>query len=149
MKDLKINVLNITETSYEDGTCWAEYYFKNKLGYFISSEIDEDTSIEDMNNKINGDIEIYNKLITKKNIKECGEYLASIIEECRQSENEMWFVEYEDLNKFIGYNKEKQAEFLEELEKEVSELKIEEYIIFHEGRIVITVYGGVITKFLF
>ena len=76
----------------------------------------------------------------------CSPYLASIIQDCLQSENEMWFVEDDD-EEFEELNQDEN--FLPNLELEVKKLGLEYYIRFEEDDCHITVYGGVITKFLF
>ena len=135
----KIKVQRIMETTYEDGTYWIEYLVNDKkLGYEISEEIEEDI-VKELQNWI------YNKkfnseqLTKKKDIEECSSCLAEIIEQCRQSENEIWFIEEDEITE----------EEVKKLEDEVNKLGIEDYVTFYEDGCVITVYGGIITQFLF
>ena len=147
MKEIKVE--RIMETSYEDGTNWVEYKIGNRWGYEITEEVAEgDEGIyqswidsEKVNTK---------NLVEKINIENCSIYLAEIIENCRQSDNEMWFVEFEDLEEVVGTTEEDVIEnFLLELQEETIKLGIEDYVNFNEDDCAITVYGGVITKFLF
>lgn len=130
----KVNIKRVMPTSYEDGTWWIEYVVNDRLGYEISdcnsaSHLKEDS------------------LVNKPVIDICSDFLKNIIEECRESENEMWFVEQTDLNDFVHFDEQEQ--FLKELQEEVQSLGLEEYITFFEDDAVVTVYGGVITRFLF
>ena len=72
-------------------------------------------------------------------IRQLFKYLAEIIEECRESENEMWFVEEDEITE----------EEAMKISDEVERLGIEDYVRFYEDGCAITIYGGVITRFLF
>ena len=68
-------------------------------------------------------------------------YLQKIIMECMSSDNEMWFVEYDDkeINELIISN----PYMLSELEYEVWNFGLDDVIRFGEDDCYITVYGGV------
>lgn len=116
-----MKIFDVTRTSYEDNSYWVHYEIDGKIGYEI--------------------------IETKPILEEaCSPYLASIIKDCLQSENEMWFVEFDD-EEFDELNQDEN--FLPNLELEVKKLGLDDYIKFGEDECHITVYGGVITKFLF
>lgn len=145
----EIKVERIMETTYEDGTSWVEYTTPNgSLGYEVTEDYEEGDEKE-LEKEINDDEITYNGMIDKKYISVCSEYLAGIIEECRQSDNEMWYIEYEELQEELSVCKDEVDNFIVKLQDEVNRLDIQEYITFYEDGCVITVYGGVITKFLF
>lgn len=146
IKDIKI--MNIMGTTFGDNTCWLEYKVNEKLGYEILENITEDG--EELIKKMieNGRLS-REKLIGKKCISECGKYLGEIIEECRQSDNEMWFVEFDELKEELSVCDDEVEGFISKLEEEVIKLGLENYITFYEDGTAITVYGGVIAKFLF
>ena len=147
--DEKINILDILDTTYEDNTQWVEYCINGKYGYEIESNISGSDMI--LIEKKYNDIRNKKNLIEKKNIDECSMYLHRLIEECRQSENEMLYIEYEDIESFFDMCKS--IEDIENailgLKKEIHNLKIYDYIVFDENDCLITVYGDVITRFLF
>lgn len=130
----RVQIKRIMPTSYEDGTWWIEYAINDRYGYEISNYNSASHLKED-------------NLINKPVIDVCSDFLKYIIEECRESENEMWFVEQTDLNDFVHFDEQK--DFIENLRDEVQSLGLEEYITFYEDEAVVTVYGGVITEFLF
>lgn len=146
IKDIKI--MNIMGAMFGDNTYWLEYKVNEKLGYEILENITEDG--EELINKMveNGKIS-REKLIGKKCISECSKYLEEIIEECRQSDNEMLFVEFDELKEELSACDDEIEGFIGKLEEEVIRLGLENYITFYEDGTAITVYGGVITKFLF
>lgn len=79
-------------------------------------------------------------MISKRiKISECSELLAEIIEECRQSENQMWFVEFGTMK--LGNVKR--------IKEEVKKLGLEDCITFLEDDCLITVYGGVLDEIIF
>ena len=61
----------------------------------------------------------------------------------------MWFVEWEDLEEILSNDEGDIKSFLAILKDEVEKLELSDYIKFEEDGVAITVYGGVITKFLF
>lgn len=137
MKSKCFKIFRIMETSYEDGTSWVEYICNGKYGYEIIEDIKEIKSFNEI------------QICNKPNLNICSNYLAEIIEECRQSENEMWFVEWEDLEEILSNDEGDIKSFLAILKDEVEKLELSDYIKFEEDGVAITVYGGVITKFLF
>ena len=135
---MDIRLYKIMETSYGDYTYWLEYKINGCFGYIITDDPNKYTT-EKLNSMI------YELFIDKKHINVCSKYLAAIIEECRQSDNDMYFVEYGELEE----DHPNVNEFLEELQKEIHLLGISPYVKLNEDGCYITVYGGVITKFLF
>lgn len=133
-----IRVREIMETTFENGTCWVEYEVGNKIGYIISEEFEENEEkvVQGLIDSGNFDIE---KLINKIDITTCSEKLYELVENCRQSENEMWFVEEGELSE----------EEIEKLEKEVDVLGINDYVTFYEDDTLVTVWGGAPEQFLF
>ncbi|HBJ1651322.1 hypothetical protein FDA33_10060 [Clostridium botulinum] len=127
----KVIITNISKTTYDNETYWIEYKVNDKFGYEISSE-DREFKFND-------------KFINKKDLSICSSYLKSIINKCLESDNEMFFEEYEDFNKIISGDNT----FLDKLKKEIAALGIQDVIIFDEDGCAITVYGEVITRFLF
>lgn len=136
-----VTVERIMSTSYDDGTSWSEYSTPIGLGYEITTEYEEG---EECKVKIDPE-----KLTNKKSIYQCSNYLGKIIEQCRQSDNDMWFVEWEDLQEEISLDKEVQEDFLDELNTEIEKLGLKDYVKTYEDDCAVTVYGGVITEFLF
>ena len=140
----------IMDTTYEDGSVWVGYTINGNWGYEISySYQDTQDDLEKINSDIqNGFLKIddnekisVENLINKPSLEICSSDLKELIEHCSQSENEMWFVEYDDLE-HDGYD-------LEKLEDEVYNLNINDYFEFDNSDAAITVFGGVSTKFLF
>ncbi|NFN16621.1 hypothetical protein FDB56_17435 [Clostridium botulinum] len=127
----KVIITNISKTTYDNETYWIEYKVNDKFGYEISSE-DREFKFND-------------KFINKKDLSICSSYLKSIINKCLESDNEMFFEAYEDFNKIISGDNT----FLDKLKKEIAALGIQDVIIFDEDGCAITVYGEVITRFLF
>lgn len=89
--------------------------------------------------------EILAKLSSKPHVSVCGENLEYLIEECRQSDNEMWYID-----KDMFKSKEEKDEFINEISSFVSKLNLENYVVFNiDNYNVITIFGGILTKFLF
>lgn len=74
-------------------------------------------------------------------LKTLNPYLQNIILECMSSENDMWFVEYDDEE--INHHIKNKSNFLEELMDEVLINSLNGVIRFEEDDCYITVYGGV------
>jgi hypothetical protein len=127
---MNITDIRIFNTSYDDGSCWMECRIDNKYSYEIFDSINDIL-----------DISLYTTAATaaakKIDVNSLDNDLKYMIEECRCSEDDMFFMDYEDLEQDIDYIKDK-----------VLELGLSDYITFEEYN-VITVYGSVITKFLF
>ena len=139
-----IEIFRIMDTTYEDNTSWIEYRVNDSFGYEIIDGEEQEHSKEQIEKVFNGIEPINDMLANKKSINKCSDFLKTIIEECRQSDNEMWFVEYEDLEDI-----ENKEEFILKLDDEIFELELGDYITINEDGVAITVYGGVITQFLF
>lgn len=126
------------------------------IEHLISSELvtGEETKLENARiyyqELFNTDIELNKKLTSKPYLSVCDDNLKDYIEECRQSENEMWYITKEDLEEEFGDNQEAINNYIEKLQEETQKLGLEEYIHFYEDYYDIVVfYGGVITQFLF
>lgn len=147
IEEEKIKVVDITETTYEDGTQWIIYEVGGKYGYEIGRDLDK-SDIKPLEEIYNDNKKLKDDFINKKNISDCDIYLVRLIEECRQSDNEMWFLEYEDINEFFkGCQSIKNQ--INIIQQEVDRLGLNNYIRFFEDDCLITVYGDIITKFLF
>ena len=133
-----IKIMDIIETTFEDGSYWVEYYVGEKMGYLLTSELYED-DVDTLQEWIDGEKFCTESMVNKKDLSVCSKYLAELIEECRQSENEMWFVEMGEITE----------EKMEEVRAEVEKLGLEEYVEVGTDGEAITVFGGVITQFLF
>lgn len=143
----KITITKISKSTFESGV-WIEYKTGDKYGYELDYVAEE--GMEEITEKAyNTNEELNSKAINKSSIDVCSKFLKEIIEECLGSENEMWFVEYEDLQEHYNIEEKQQDKFLEKIEEETIKLGISEDITFGEDGAAITVYGGVITKFLF
>lgn len=133
----QIKINSITDTSYgEDeygyGSKWVEYKYGEKLAYEIVNEDD----LENLNELDLITLAIKNE---KHDLKSCSPLLQSLVENCRQSDSDMYFVEDDEITE----------EEKEELAIELSSLSdVDEYIEI-DTECAVTVFGGVITKFLF
>lgn len=143
MKNIIIN--SITETTYENNTSWVNYKINNKEGYQLINDLFEGAE-NIIHSLVNRNIQMNNIYAHKKCISICSSYLQDIINGCLQSENEMFFVEYDDLKNKIS---DEDDTFLDNLKQEVVDLNIQDVICFDEDGCAITVYGEVLTRFLF
>lgn len=137
MNNVKVN--SITYTTYEDGSVWLEYKTNRGISYEIDYELcegEEDIAQNMLNN--NPDLQL--RVLDKPTLSVCSDYLAELIEDCLHSENEMWFVEFEDLPDNID---------LDDIEDEVCRLGLDGYVETYTNDCAITLYGGIITKFIF
>lgn len=133
----EIKLKEIAETTFENGTSWIEYEWKGKTGYILTEEYHEGDEEKAQAWLIDNLVEA----VGKPSLEACSEYMAELIKNCRQSDNEMWFVEYEEL--------EEEGFDLEALENEAEKLGLSFYFEFDNGDCAIAVFGGIITKFLF
>lgn len=132
-----IKVSHIIETAYENNTCWVSYSFGNKYGYAIL-EGDYIGKEKEVEQKYNEDKELKESLIDKPLLNDtCSKKLAELFNECVATENDMWFIEEDEI----------ENEELEQLQEEVDRLELHSYIEFGDDPVV-TVYGGFITKYL-
>ena len=142
----KLTVTNIMYTSYEDGTVWVEYDVYGDLSYrqtdkFTDEEIEKaQKEIDDAQNDMNQDRDLYGEIAYKPHISICSPYLAEIIEDCRSSENDMWYVDEGEMPENISK---------EELEKEIDRLGLWNYVSVDYDGCDVVVFGGIITKFRF
>lgn len=132
----KAKILYIDETSYEDDTYWVHYEIKGSLGY----EIIEGDKIELY--KVGSEILVDHK----PKVTVCSDSLQNLLDECRGSDNEMWFVEKDEMTEDEVL---KIQEEVTRLDDEYENLELWECITFGEDGAAITVYGGSCTKFLF
>ena len=126
------------------------------IEHLISSELatGEETKLENARiyyqELFNTDIELNKKLTSKPYLSVCDDNLKDYIEECRQSENEMWYITEEDLEEEFGNNQEAINNYIEKLQEEAKKLGVNEYIEFYQDDYdVVVFYGGIITQFLF
>lgn len=154
MKNVKIIVDSISKSTYENETCWVQYceeivdkkdVVRSKVGYILTDNVTEDTDKKILEDLINKDETLLKRCLEKPYYKDvCSEYLSGLIIECLQSENEMWYVDYEDMEEL-----EVTQETLDYLRIEVEKLGLSAHITVDDGEYAVCVYGLVITKFLF
>lgn len=143
----KIMITGLTETSFENDTSWLCYSYKNYYGYEIVKN--NGMSEEDYQMLCNSNATFYRTMTKKPLLTDCSPYLQEIILECSQSENEMWFVEWEDLDALDLDTMEEKKNFLATLQEEIRELGIGDDIEIDTDDTAIIVYGGVLEEFLF
>lgn len=142
----KIIVMNIMDTDYEDGTVWVEYDVYGNLSYRQTDKFTDDDiekaqkEIDDAQNDVNQDRNLYAEIAYKPHISICSPYLAEIIEECRCSDNNMWYVDEGEMPDYVDK---------EELEKEIDKLGLWNYVSVDYDGYDVVVFGGVVTKFRF
>lgn len=142
----KIIVMNIMDTDYEDGTVWVEYDVYGNLSYRQTDKFTDDDiekaqkEIDDAQNDVNQDRNLYAEIAYKPHISICSPYLAEIIEECRCSDNNMWYVDEGEMPDYVDKK---------ELEKEIDKLGLWNYVSVDYDGYDVVVFGGVVTKFRF
>lgn len=119
-----------------DGYYVMEYRFKGKTGYKCTIGDSRDLSSYDID-----------ELINKPHISECCPYLQTLIKETLSTDNGMVFVEDDDED-YLNYIKDN-PDGLDDLSVEVDKFDLDLCLRFDEDDCPITVYGGIITKFLF
>lgn len=134
----KINLLREFLTSYEDGSRWLEYTIDGRYAYEVLEKSDELTK---------EDLEL--RALEKIDINNCSSNLKRYILECLESENEMFFLEFEDAAADAAATGEDTEIYLQELYNEVVNLRINEYVEFTEDDAALILYGGIITRFIF
>lgn len=134
----KINLLREFLTSYEDGSRWLEYTIDGRYAYEVLEKSDELTK---------EDLEL--RALEKIDINNCSSNLKRYILECLESENEMFFLEFEDAAADAAEMKKDTEIYLQELYNEVVNLRINEYVEFTEDDAALILYGGIITRFIF
>ena len=124
------------ETSYEDGTFWAGYTVGDRISFEILTEEQEAELTEQEKIELTA-----KRLHEKLDINQCSEKLRELINECRYSDNDMWFVEEGEI----------EPEELEAISEEIANLPedLQEYFEIESWGVELTIYGGVITEFLF
>ena len=138
-----IKNINIIESTYKNDN-WIEYEIGNFKGY----ELDEvDLGMErEIEKKYNGD-EMKKKLLNKISIDKCSEFLRYLVIECSRCENDMLFVEHDELIDMGIDGDIIDSDLVNELEEEIARLDIDGYIEYDYHTII--VHGGIITEFLF
>lgn len=134
----KINLLREFLTSYEDGSRWLEYTVDGRYAYEVLEKSDELTK---------EDLEL--RALEKIDINNCSSNLKRYILECLESENEMFFLEFEDAAADAAATGEDTEIYLQELYNEIVNLRINEYVEFTEDDAALILYGGIITRFIF
>lgn len=138
MKNKRIKVTGIFETSYEDGSYWIEYLVGNRQAYEITNKL-KDGDEEKLQKLIDGKAFDTSVLVNKKDVNECCDILRDVVYDCKHSENDMWFLDEGEL----------EQEQIDELMKAVDDMELHEYIEVDTDTGEVTVYGGAITKFIF
>lgn len=136
----KIKIENIMETTFGNGTSWIVYSINNGKNYgYAITEVFKKGDEEIVQQAI--DVEKVNPkpMIEKPLIEDVNQVLRDLIQNVLNSDNEMWFVEYDEITK----------EEIETVQEEVERFKLQEYVTFDEDDCAITIYGGIITEFLF
>ena len=139
----KVIIKDIFNTTFADQTCWVAYRFMDKLGYEIINERNRDKK-DRLLFLCNSNRRLNTKFSHKKLISQCSEYLQQIAIESLQSENEMLFVEYDEF-----YQIPMHETIMNNLQQEIVDLKLQDYIKFDEDGCAISVSGAIITCFLF
>ena len=134
----KINLVREFLTSYEDGSRWLEYTIDGRYAYEVLEKSDELTK---------EDLEL--RALEKIDINNCSSNLKRYILDCLESENEMFFLEFEDAAADAAAMGEDTEIYLQELCNEIVNLKISEYVEFTEDDAALILYGGIITRFIF
>ena len=134
----KINLVREFLTSYEDGSRWLEYTVDGRYAYEVLEKSDELTK---------EDLEL--RALEKIDINNCSSNLKRYILECLESENEMFFLEFEDAAADAAATGEDIEIYLQELYNEIVNLRINEYVEFTEDDAALILYGGIITRFIF
>ena len=126
------------------------------IEHLISSELatGEETKLENARiyyqELFNTDIELNKKLTSKPYLSVCDDNLKDYIEECRQSENEMWYITEEDLEEEFGDNQEAKDNYIKKIQEEAKKIGVSEYVeVYENSDDVVVFYGGIITQFLF
>ena len=126
-------ITRIQKTGYDNGTNWLEY--RTNKGHYGYELITQDQEVVD--------------IIGKPNLSQCSKITQELIENCLESENEMWFVEQDEMDEYIETYEKPQYELIEEIESDINQFELSDYIKFNEDGCLVTVYGGIITKFEF
>ena len=118
------------------------------------SAIEEEAILENARryyeNLFNTDVELNKKVTSKPYLSVCGDDLKDYIEECRQSENEMWYITSEDLEEEFGDNQEAKDNYIKKIQEEAKKIGVSEYVeVYENSDDVVVFYGGIITQFLF
>lgn len=140
-----IKVQRVMETTFENDTFWIEYQYNGAISYEISSSVDENTDIKILEEAINSNPKLIEKYTNKPHIDSVtNPILKNVIIECLQSDNEMWYVDYDEMEE-----ESITEEDLVNLKADVFNLKLKEDISVDDGEYAICVYGGVITELFF
>lgn len=139
----EITITSIDKTTYEDGTHWINYTYKNAkgeeyLGIELTSSYQKGDEKE-LQDIIDGEKVNTKYMMDKPLVKETVKVFKDLLINTLHSDNEMWFVEYGELSE----------EEIKLVEKEAERFNVQDYVKFDEDDCAVTIYGGIITKFLF
>lgn len=141
-----IKVTKFVDFTHGSKTRLIEYKYNDKIGYeFINNPYITLSNIELGLYEHEG--EDIDRLVMKKSFDLCSWYLKEIITKCIKSDCKMLFITYDD--ELFNCLCDEYANFKLNLIKEVDKLGIGKYIKFDKDDCAITIYGGVITQFLF
>lgn len=146
MEDDIISITNISQTSYDDNTSWVTYV--TKKGYKGVILCSSDYNKEQISDTLNILTDYKEYLINKPHIKETGDFLQKIFSELLSSENDILFLQENYISD--SDNKIEDIFFkLISLDKDIKKFNLEKCFSFFEDGDIITVYGGLLSKFLF
>lgn len=147
-----VTLYRIEKTTYEDGSYWITYDLTDKIySYELFTPTEMDPTFNPKTDDVTPLAERYLQslnpatLANKPQLETCSQFMQDLINETKQSENEMWFVDAE-----MAEEDEITEEKLEELKEEIARLGIGDYFDFGDtsiGEDVIIVFGGAITCF--
>lgn len=142
----------VEETTYEDGSYWITYDLTDNIySYELFTPTEIDPTFNPQTDDVTPLAERYLQslnpatLANKPQLETCSDFMQDLINETKQSQNEMWYVDPE-MAEDDGITDEK----IEELQQEIEQLGIENYFEFGDGSLgedVIIVFGGAITRF--
>ena len=108
------------------------------LFVLTSIELEEGDTKEEVINRILS--KSYSQLTCKRDFNEFSNYLRDLIFKCYWSDEETLYITNEEITK----------EQIEELQEEVLNLGLADYVDFYEhDDFVVIIYGGIVTKFKF
>lgn len=130
---LSFKIFDVIETSYEDNTYWICYGDGTRYTY----EIIEGKELEKVLQFAKKEYDETERIP----LNTCSYTLQELIKDCEMSTNDMIFAE----NEIYHFTKKD----IENLNQEIRNLELDDYVRFYEDDCPITVYGGIITKFIF
>lgn len=138
----RITEYSIFDSTYDEYTAWFKYTDGKQTGYEMVNKTVQAEVIPALLEATD--------TFDKININDCSKWLQALIISSKESENEMYFLEHEDQCNYFNTTSTKEINIiLDKLRDEVIKLELENYIRFDEDDCVVTVYGGITTKFMF